>query len=401
MAIDGVPLYYDDNGNLIEDESYLYSYDPENRLVIVTRKSDSQVVGQYQYDALSRRVKKTASPETVATETIYFYDDARIIEEQDTANVTLATYTYGNYIDEVLTMDRGGQTYYYQHNAMWSVVAVTDSSANVVERYRYGAYGKVFITDGAGNPVPKNSWGTPHSAIGNPWMFTGRQLDEETGLYFYRARYYDFDKGRFLQRDPLGYVDGMNLYEYVKGNPVNLLDNFGLFIGEDGKEWSYQEPNENGEAVEHPEAKAAVKVKHISGFFDKVFASEKPGSSWKKEAERRTPKGVGLNQGTALKRTISAEDAIVISMKVKSEIGGTSVEIAKEVSSSVAESQTYEFPGADIKGRKNCVLHYLVWQEYSVWAVYDSEGNGYGEDFLGFINVPKSNFKEFAIFGDT
>ena len=51
-------------------------------------------------------------------------------------------------------------------------------------------------------------WGTPHSAIGNPYPFTGRQLDEETGLYFYRARYYDSVKGRFLQRDPGGYVDG-------------------------------------------------------------------------------------------------------------------------------------------------------------------------------------------------
>jgi len=58
-------------------------------------------------------------------------------------------------------------------------------------------------------------------------MFTGRQLDEETGLYFYRARYYDSFKGRFLQRDALGYVDGMNLYAYVSDNPVNLDDPYG------------------------------------------------------------------------------------------------------------------------------------------------------------------------------
>jgi RHS repeat-associated protein len=63
-------------------------------------------------------------------------------------------------------------------------------------------------------------------------MFTGRQLDEETGLYFYRARYYDPVKGRFLQRDPLGYVDGMNLYEYARSNPVRWTDPLGLWCGE-------------------------------------------------------------------------------------------------------------------------------------------------------------------------
>ncbi|MFO1433712.1 MAG: RHS repeat-associated core domain-containing protein [Candidatus Competibacteraceae bacterium] len=230
-AINGVPLSYDNNGNLIEDRSYSYAYDPENRLIQVTRRTDNQVVGRYQYDALSRRIVKLASPETGVTETRYFYDDARIIEEQSAAGTTLATYVYGNYIDEVLTMDRGGQTYYYHQNALWSVIAITDSAANVVERYAYGAYGCPTITDGAGNPVPRNGWDTAHSAIGNPWMFTGRQLDEETGLYFYRARYYDCGKGRFLQRDPLGYSDGKNYFEYVKGTPINRIDPSGMEQG--------------------------------------------------------------------------------------------------------------------------------------------------------------------------
>jgi RHS repeat-associated protein len=65
--------------------------------------------------------------------------------------------------------------------------------------------------------------------VGNPWLFTGRQLDEEAALYFYRARYYDSGKGRFLQRDTVwGYVDGANLYEYVRSNPLRFLDPYGL-----------------------------------------------------------------------------------------------------------------------------------------------------------------------------
>ena len=203
-AIDAVPIYHDDNGNLQEDERYIYEYDEENRLIAVTRKSDGQLVGEYQYDALGRRVVKLANPAGIPTETRYFYDGAKVIEEQDDFGVTQATYVYGNYIDEVLTMDRGGQIYYYHQNSLWSVAVVTDSVANVVERYAYDAYGCVTITDGSGVPVPDNAWGTPHSAIGNPYMFTGRRLDEETGLYYYRARYYDCVKGRFFAEGSAG-----------------------------------------------------------------------------------------------------------------------------------------------------------------------------------------------------
>src|SRR6202035_4090458 len=139
------------------------------------------------------------------------------------SGTTQATYVYGNYIDEVLTMDRGG-TFYYHQNALWSIEAVTDSTAAPVERYSYDAYGLVTVTNGAGAPVAKNAWGTPHSAIGNPWIFTGRQLDEETGTYFYRARYYDSVKGRFLQRDPIGYRTTVNLYEYAGGMVTGAVD---------------------------------------------------------------------------------------------------------------------------------------------------------------------------------
>ena len=193
------------------------------------------VAGEYRYDALSRRIVKKTGPNRGNKETHYFYDDARIVEEQDAAGVTLATYTYGNYIDEVLTMERdtGGtpafETYYYHQNALWSAEAITDGAANVVERYAYDAYGHPTIRDGSNN-VLTNSWGTAHSAIGNPWMFTGRQYDEETGIYYYRARYYDPDKGRFLQRDPAGYIDGMNLYSYVGDKPPIWIDPFGRAV---------------------------------------------------------------------------------------------------------------------------------------------------------------------------
>ena len=65
------------------------------------------------------------------------------------------------------------------------------------------------------------------SSVGNPYLYTGREYDDETGLYYYRARYYHPQLGRFLQADPIGYNDEMNLYLYVSNNPIGSIDPFG------------------------------------------------------------------------------------------------------------------------------------------------------------------------------
>jgi RHS repeat-associated protein len=228
VKVDTVNLSYDANGNLKNDGVYSYAYDEENRLTGVTRISDGAVVGQYQYDALGRRVVKTAGASGPPVSTNYFYDFSRIVEEQTSASATLATYVFGNYIDEALTMDRGGKEYYFHQNGLWSVEAVTDATGTVMERYEYDAYGQPAVLTGPGTAVPPNAWGTPHSAIGNPWMFTGRQDDEETGIYYYRYRSYSPTLGRFITRDPIDYRGGVNLYAYTGDRPTHSTDSLGL-----------------------------------------------------------------------------------------------------------------------------------------------------------------------------
>ncbi|NRF68874.1 RHS repeat protein [Aquincola sp. S2] len=228
--IGAVPVMSDLNGNTNEDALYRYDHDEENRLVRVSRKSDQRVIGRYEYDALGRRIKQLSDAATPSSllEVRYFYDEARLLEEQDAAGATRGTWVYGRQLDEVLTMERAGQTHYYHQNSLGSVAAVTDAAAAVIERYAYDAYGLPAVYDGNGNAIAANPWGTPHSTIGNPWLFTGRQFDEESGLYHYRARTHDPLKGRFLQRDPL--YDEINLYQYVGSSPPNYTDRYGLFM---------------------------------------------------------------------------------------------------------------------------------------------------------------------------
>ena len=229
-SIDAVPIVHDDNGNLREDQFYNYDYDEENRLTQVTRKIDDEVVGLYQYDALGRRVVRVANPFGAPMETRYFYDDARIIEEQSNIGGTQATYVYGNYIDEVLTMDRGGQAFYYHQNTQFSTYALTNATGAIIEAYQYDAYGRATVFTGPGSDGIWFTGDDPQAAfssIVNSFTFTGRELDTETALMHFRARAYNAVQGRFSQRDPIGYDGGTNLYEYVTGNPTRSTDPFG------------------------------------------------------------------------------------------------------------------------------------------------------------------------------
>ena len=81
-----------------------------------------------------------------------------------------------------------------------------------MEAYRYNAYGQ---------PLQA-------STVGNPYMFTGRRFDSETGLYYYRNRYYSPGLRRFVEPDPIGFEGGMNLYAYVGNDPGNYLDPWGF-----------------------------------------------------------------------------------------------------------------------------------------------------------------------------
>ena len=225
---------YDLNGNLIEkrhkvqNEVTFYVWDREDRLVqIFYHQGDSsQEVRKtfYRYDGLGRRIEKRVKNRGSAANAVrYVYDNEDILMEYNKRNERTAEYVHGLGIDEPLSIERSGNDYYYHQDGLGSVIALTNTLGIPIQQYAYDSYGTPIAYGAEGSEVAVGD--TP---IENSYLYTGREYDKESGLYYYRARYYSHQTGRFLSEDSSGFYEGeVNVYRYVENNPVNYLDPYG------------------------------------------------------------------------------------------------------------------------------------------------------------------------------
>ncbi len=187
------------------------SWDFDNRLTGADVDNDSVDDVTYGYDALGRRVKRDDGTNV----TIFVQNGQQTF--LDYAPGTAATsptycYIYASYVDEPIMRigHTGGGEHYYHRNQQYSIVAITNGSGSIKERYAYTAYGELSIFDGGGTARSSSNYDIRHT-------YTGREWDEVAEIYHYRARVYDPLSGRFLGRDPIGYWDEFSLYASYVG----------------------------------------------------------------------------------------------------------------------------------------------------------------------------------------
>jgi RHS repeat-associated protein len=191
-------LAFDANGNTLSDPSgKQYTWDFENRLV------QAVVPGTvtFKYDPFGRRIQKSSPLGT----TNYLYDGMNLLEEVDNSGNVLARYTQGASVDEELSELRANTTSYYDADGLGSITSLGNGAGALANTYTYDSFGKLTASTGT---------------LTNPFQFTGREFDQETGIYYYRMRYYDSNSGRFVSEDPAAFdLQWPNLFSYVKNSP--------------------------------------------------------------------------------------------------------------------------------------------------------------------------------------
>jgi RHS repeat-associated protein len=216
---------HDLNGNVVGDNVFLpnehvlvYNY---RNCEVGARIQDINMTASYAYDALGRRIgKQVTGPNTEMAR--FTHIGWRAIEEQDTSNATVVTYTHGNYIDEILEARRGDQVFSYHVDDLFNLTAISSSDSTILERNTYSDFG-----------LPSQVGGGKIGSIsGNRHYFSGREFDQETGLNFFLTRYQSPPSGRYMSRDRIGpWGDQINLgnaFGFLGNNPMNSFDPFGL-----------------------------------------------------------------------------------------------------------------------------------------------------------------------------
>ena len=203
LNTDTATFTYDNEGQQIQKTATGFNWDYEHRLTGIGADA-------FYYDGTGNRLKAVRNGVT----TKYIYDaQGNLLAETDQAGAVTAYYIHGLGLLAMITPDN--HSYSYHFDATGHTVALTGATGGILNKYSYSPYGQLLAKQ---------------ETIAQPFTYVGQQgvMTEPNGLYYMRARYYDAETGRFISEDPIGLDGGINLYAYVGGNPVSLVDPSGL-----------------------------------------------------------------------------------------------------------------------------------------------------------------------------
>ena len=230
-------LKWDSNGNCVEKTSIasgkttVYTYDALNRLISVKKTGDH--LYKYTYDPFHRRTAKVISAWNHETkqwkledETFYIYDKEKEIGSIDRHGKILELRILKDAFSDIgatIAIELHGQAYRPLHDASGSICALISLETNeICEYYLYSAFGEISVYDAAGTPLAR-------STERNPWLYFSKRLDHESALYFFGMRYYSPELCRWISADPMGFADGANRFVFMRNDPLNNKDFYGLF----------------------------------------------------------------------------------------------------------------------------------------------------------------------------
>jgi len=235
---------YDDDGNLKGDGLWNYTYDAENRLITMTATTAARNAGyadrllEFKYDYLGRRVQKRSAILSTTggfmpgdTYTRYLYDGWNLVAEFAATGSSIGSlqrsYTWGLDLAGSLTAtggvgaliqitDHGASTAYFPtYDGNGNIASLLRASdGTVVAKYEYSPFGELLRTEGS-------------YAANNPFRFSTKFTDDESGLVYYGARYYSPSLSRFINRDPIAEQGGLNLYGFCGNDGINHTDYLG------------------------------------------------------------------------------------------------------------------------------------------------------------------------------
>ncbi len=205
---------YSQAGELLTYNGSTYTYNADQKLIQGVKGTNTV---NFTYDYALRR-SSTSLNNTIQEQ--YIYDGEDVIADYDASWGLLRKYIFAPGTDNILAMKTASTNYYYLKDHLGSIKELTNTLGNVIEQYDYTEFGQVSFYDGSMNSIT----GTAYL---NRYLYTGREYNQNLGIYYYRARFYSPEIGRFLTPDPKMFIDGPNVYGYVSNNPLNYIDPLG------------------------------------------------------------------------------------------------------------------------------------------------------------------------------